>query len=222
MPTYTALVDRLGAIADEVPGAVIANSLGMEDMLLVHAAAEAGLTLGVLVLETGRLHEQTLALLDTAMARYAGLNWDVRSPDSQALARIIQTDGVNGFRRSVAARQACCQARKVIPLNQALAGYPGWITGQRRAQSLTREALGLRETDGHGRLKFNPLANWSLKQVRASIDALDIPINPLHDQHFPSIGCAPCTRAISAGEDVRAGRWWWEQPDSKECGLHPL
>ncbi len=222
MRLYTELVAELKRIAERVPGAPIANSLGMEDMLLVHAAASEGLNLSVLVLETGRLHEATLALLDTAMKRYGTLTWDVRSPDTQALSNIIQSDGINGFRHSVAARKACCNARKVLPLNQALAAHAGWITGQRREQSKTREALALHEVDGQGRDKFNPLAQWTLKDVRAAVEALGVPINPLHAQHYPSIGCEPCTRAISAGEDVRAGRWWWEQPESKECGLHPL
>lgn len=151
------------------------------------------------------------------------LDWVVQRPDSSVLDQYIDQYGVDGFYDSVQARKACCNARKVQPLGQALSGAQAWVTGQRASQSLTRAALSQREFDSaHQLVKFNPLAEWSTQAVWEYIKSNNVPYNPLHDQHYPSIGCQPCTRAIAAGEDLRAGRWWWENPESKECGLHPI
>ena len=201
---------------------VLANSLGLEDMLLLDVAAELDLQPTVLVLETGRLHAETLALLAEAQNRYDRLQWDVRQPDPWKVAEFARQFGIDGFRDSVQARKACCRVRKVDGLEAGLLGSQAWVTGQRREQAATRQELHIVEQDAEDRLKYNPLAAWSLSDVRAHIESRAVPYNPLHDQHYPSIGCQPCTRAIAAGEDIRAGRWWWEQPETKECGLHPI
>ncbi|MDQ8033357.1 MAG: phosphoadenylyl-sulfate reductase [Bordetella sp.] len=211
---------RLAGIAAEHPDAVLASSLAAEDMLLTHAIFGGGLPLGVFSLDTGRLHAETLAMIDTVRETY-GREIDVRRPDADAVAAHVAEHGKFAFYESVALRKACCQIRKVEPLKRALAGRSAWITGQRREQAATRGELPLAEHDPvFGLQKFNPLAAWSEADVWAAIRALGIPYNPLHDQGYPSIGCEPCTRAIRPGEDVRAGRWWWESSDSKECGLH--
>lgn len=210
------------AITAEFDDVVLANSLGAEDMVLLDSAWRAGVRPRVLVLETGRLHDETLSLLSKAMEAYP-LDWVVQRPDSSVLDQYIDQYGVDGFYDSVQARKACCNARKVQPLGQALSGAQAWVTGQRASQSLTRAALSQREFDSaHQLVKFNPLAEWSTQAVWEYIKSNNVPYNPLHDQHYPSIGCQPCTRAIAAGEDLRAGRWWWENPESKECGLHPI
>ena len=142
-------------------------------------------------------------------------------PEPAAVEQYVAGHGLNAFYDSVELRKECCRIRKVEPLNRALAGNKAWITGQRRAQSATRTELAVQEDDAaHGMTKFNPLADWSEEAVWDYIHSHQVPYNPLHDKGFPSIGCEPCTRAIEPGEDVRAGRWWWENPDSKECGLH--
>ncbi|MFC4277763.1 phosphoadenylyl-sulfate reductase [Achromobacter aloeverae] len=222
LPTrkWQALTLRLADIARRYPDAVLASSLAAEDMLLTHAILEGGSGLGIFTLDTGRLHAETLALLDVIEARY-GRRPDVFRPHEEAVREHVQAHGAYAFYESVALRKACCEIRKVEPLRRALAGRKAWITGQRRAQSATRADLPDEEQDTtFGLYKFNPLADWSEAEVWAAIRAFDIPYNPLHDQGYPSIGCEPCTRAIRPGEDVRAGRWWWESSDSKECGLH--
>ena len=143
------------------------------------------------------------------------------APAADAVERLVARDGVNGFRSSIAARNGCCDVRKVQPLRRALAGAGGWITGLRRGQSSGRTEVPFAEFDASfGVQKFNPIADWSIADLEAYIAANEVPINALHARGFPSIGCQPCTRAIAAGEDIRAGRWWWEQLDGKECGLH--
>jgi phosphoadenosine phosphosulfate reductase len=145
----------------------------------------------------------------------------VYCPDASTVEAYVRDQGINGFYRSVEQRKACCAIRKVEPLKRALAGRGAWITGLRAAQSTTRTALGLREQDAtFGLVKFNPLAEWSEAEVWAYLRIHNVPYNALHDQFYPSIGCAPCTRAVAVGEDIRAGRWWWEDPALKECGLH--
>jgi len=142
-------------------------------------------------------------------------------PEPAAVDSYVAQHGRNGFYDSVELRKECCRIRKIEPLNRALAGNTSWVTGQRRAQSVTRAALDVQEADpAHDMVKFNPLADWSEEDVWEYLRANQVPYNPLHDKGFPSIGCEPCTRAVEPGEDVRAGRWWWENPDSKECGLH--
>lgn len=211
---------RLADIQRRYPDAALASSLAAEDMVLTHAIYGAGLGLEVFTLDTGRLHAETLGVLDAVRERY-GHEVTVYRPDGDAVERHVAEHGAYAFYESVELRKACCQMRKVEPLKRALAGRGAWITGQRRAQSATRGELHLEEDDAtFGLYKFNPLAEWSEADVWGVIRALGIPYNPLHDQGYPSIGCEPCTRAICPGEDLRAGRWWWESSDSKECGLH--
>ncbi|WP_081954995.1 phosphoadenylyl-sulfate reductase [Achromobacter sp. RTa] len=214
------LNQRLSDIRRRYPDAALASSLAAEDMVLTHALYTAGSGLEVFTLDTGRLHAETLGVLDAVRERY-GREVTVCRPDAQAVERHVAEHGAYAFYESVDLRRACCQIRKVEPLKRALAGRGAWITGQRRAQSTTRGELPLEENDAvFGLHKFNPLAEWSEEEVWSVIRALGIPYNPLHDQGYPSIGCEPCTRAIRPGEDLRAGRWWWESSDSKECGLH--
>lgn len=211
---------RLADIQRRYPDAALASSLAAEDMVLTHAIYGAGPGLEVFTLDTGRLHAETLGVLDAVRERY-GREVIVYRPDGDAVERHVAEHGAYAFYESVELRKACCQIRKVEPLKRALAGRGAWITGQRRAQSATRGELHLEEDDAtFGLYKFNPLAEWSEADVWGVIRALGIPYNPLHDQGYPSIGCEPCTRAIRPGEDLRAGRWWWESSDSKECGLH--
>jgi len=214
------LVERLTQIQRRYPDAALASSLAAEDMVLTHAIYESGLDLEVFTLDTGRLHAETLGVLDAVRARY-GRDVAVYRPVAAAVEQHVAAHGAYAFYESVDLRKACCQIRKVEPLKRALAGRGAWITGQRRQQSTTRGELPLEEQDAtFGLYKFNPLAEWSEDDVWNLIRALGIPYNPLHDQGYPSIGCEPCTRAIRPGEDLRAGRWWWESSDSKECGLH--
>ena len=210
----------LGRIVTDFSPAVFASSLAAEDMVLTDMILRSALPIGIFTLETGRLHAETLGMLDTIKDRYA---YDIARfrPDPDAVAAYVAAHGLNGFYDSVELRKACCRIRKVDPLQRALEGNTAWVTGQRRAQSSTRTELAVQEMDvAHGITKFNPLADWSEDDVWHYIRTNDVPYNPLHDRGYPSIGCEPCTRAIEPGEDIRAGRWWWENPDSKECGLH--
>jgi phosphoadenosine phosphosulfate reductase len=210
----------LGRIATDFSPAVFASSLAAEDMVLTDMILRTGLPIGIFTLETGRLHAETLGMLDTIKEKYA---YEVTrfTPDPVAVEGYVQNYGLNGFYDSVELRKECCRIRKVDPLNRALEGNTAWVTGQRRSQSATRAELHVQETDiAHGMTKFNPLADWSEEDVWHYIRTHNVPYNPLHDRGYPSIGCEPCTRAIQPGEDVRAGRWWWENPESKECGLH--
>lgn len=212
----------LEKIAAEYTPAVFASSLAAEDMVLTDMILRAGLQeqIGIFTLETGRLHQETVGMLDRIKETYDYQVTPFR-PEPAAIEQYVQQNGLNAFYDSVEMRKECCRIRKIEPLNRALAGNKSWITGQRRAQSVTRAALDVQEDDAaHGMAKFNPLADWSEQDVWQYIRDHQVPYNPLHDQGYPSIGCQPCTRAIEPGEDVRAGRWWWENPDSKECGLH--
>ncbi len=210
----------LERIARDFTPAVFASSLAAEDMVLTDLILKAGLPIGIFSLDTGRLHPETLAVVDAVKARY-DYAITLYRPNAQAVDEYVAENGLNAFYDSIEMRRACCGIRKVEPLGRALAGKRAWVTGQRRAQSTTRAELAVEEIDAaHGMTKFNPLADWSEQDVWDYIRANDVPYNALHDQGFPSIGCAPCTRAVQPGEDVRAGRWWWENPDSKECGLH--
>ena len=210
----------LERIASEFSPAVFASSLAAEDMVLTDLILKAQLPIAIFSLETGRLHPETLAVLDAVKAKY-GYDVQLYRPQPEAVDAYVAQNGRDAFYNSIEMRRECCRIRKVEPLGRALAGNKAWITGQRRAQSSTRSDLSIQEDDlAHGMFKFNPLADWSEEDVWNYIRANDVPYNALHDQGYPSIGCAPCTRAVEPGEDVRAGRWWWENPESKECGLH--
>lgn len=210
----------LHRIAQEFMPAVFASSLAAEDMVLTDLILRDKLNITIFSLETGRLHAETLGVLDKIQQRY---NYTVTlfKPEQSAVDEYVKANGLDAFYNSVEMRKECCRIRKVEPLNRALAGNKAWITGQRKAQSTTRTALEIQEDDvAHGMTKFNPLADWSEDDVWHYIRQNDVPYNPLHDHGYPSIGCQPCTRAIEPSEDIRAGRWWWENPESKECGLH--
>ena len=223
-PDYDGLVAATRAtlerIASDHTPAVFASSLAAEDMVLTDLILRAKLPIRIFTLETGRLHKETLGMLERIREVY-GYEVEPYRPDTAAVDAYVQQNGLNAFYDSVEMRKECCRIRKVDPLNRALAGQRAWITGQRRAQSATRVELHVQEDDAaHGMAKFNPLADWSEEDVWHYIRSNEVPYNPLHDRGYPSIGCEPCTRAIQPGEDVRAGRWWWENPESKECGLH--
>ena len=200
--------------------AAFASSLGAEDMVITDAILRRGLDIEIFTLDTGRLHADTLGLIGAIRERYRREIRVVR-PDPDAVAQYVAAHGRDAFYDSVELRKRCCEIRKVDPLKRALAGKACWITGQRRDQSLTRAALALQEHDAaHGLAKFNPLVDWSEREVWQYIGEYGVPYNPLHDQGYRSIGCAPCTRPTLPTEDVRAGRWWWETPEARECGLH--
>ncbi len=210
----------LGEIARDFAPAALANSLGVEDMVLTDIIAREQLDIEIFSLDTGRLHAETYALMQAIDERY-GIRLKLYYPQHQALEAYTREQGINAFYRSLELRRGCCAIRKVEPLGRALASKRAWITGMRAQQTVSRAELPLRQWDeAHGLEKFNPLAQWNEEQVWAYVREHQVPYNALHDQHYPSIGCAPCTRAISKGEDIRAGRWWWEDAQSKECGLH--
>lgn len=203
------------------PSAAFATSFGAEDMVLLDLIDRLGLQVDAFTLDTGRLHEETYALMARARERYPRTPVRVLFPDAERIERWVAANGINAFRDSVALRKECCGIRKLEPLARALRGRDLWITGLRREQSPTRSAVGTLERDeANGLMKLNPLADWSSAEVAAYVAARQVPVNALHAQGFPSIGCAPCTRAVAPGEDERAGRWWWEQPMQRECGLH--
>ena len=208
----SAAVDHAGRI-------VLATSLGAEDMVLTDLVARHRLDIAIGTLETGRLHPQTVALIPRIEERY-GLQVEVYRPQHEAVVHFVRQHGEDAMYDSIALRKACCNVRKMEPLSRMLASRDAWISGLRRAQSNTRAVVPFRETDDHGRTKFSPLADWSWADVWHYIQRHDVPYNPLHDEFMPSIGCAPCTRAIAVGEDFRSGRWWWEDEAQKECGLH--
>jgi len=199
----------------------LACSFGAEDVVLIDLITKIAPDARIFVLDTGRLHQETYEVMESCRVKY-GIGFETYFPDTSKVEQLLSTKGPNSFYLSVENRKECCEIRKVEPLNRALAGKQAWITGLRRAQAVTRTKLPKVEMDfAHGGIfKLNPLAEWTEDQVWAYIRANDVPYNALHDKGFPSIGCAPCTRAIQAGEDVRAGRWWWETPEQKECGLH--
>ena len=219
--TKTAAVQaRLAEIAGNWSPAVFANSLGAEDMVLTDLIVKSGLPIEIFSLDTGRLPLETYDLMAKVQAHY-GLKLTVYFPQSAQVENYVRANGINAFYESIELRKGCCYARKVEPLKRALSGKKAWITGLRAQQAATRVGLPFQEFDeGNGLEKFNPLSDWSEKEVWAYIKAHGVPYNALHEKFYPSIGCAPCTRAVAMGEDIRAGRWWWENPDSKECGLH--
>jgi phosphoadenosine phosphosulfate reductase len=196
-----------------------ACSFGAEDMVLLDVIANHARKIQVFTLDTGRLPEETHALLETVRDKYPIV---IRTyfPDAAAVEAWVEQNGPNAFYKSVSQRQQCCHIRKVEPLRRALAGKKSWITGLRREQSTARQTLELEAwDDANGLIKINPLLEWTNDEVWDYIRTHNVPYNALHDSGYPSIGCAPCTRAVQPGEDIRAGRWWWEET-SKECGLH--
>ena len=214
------LISRLQGLQDTNSPSAFACSFGAEDMVLLDAIARYGPKIEVFTLDTGRLPEETHALLDAVRERYS-VRIRIYFPESAAVESWVAQNGPNAFYRSVAQRLQCCHIRKVEPLQRALAGKKSWITGLRREQSASRQGLEI-ETwdDANGLIKVNPLLDWSTEDVWSYIKTNDVPYNALHDRGYPSIGCAPCTRAVAPGEDLRSGRWWWEQASQKECGLH--
>lgn len=210
----------LRRIAEAHPTAAIATSLQAEDAILVDIAARAGLAIDLVMLDTGRLDPETLEAKAAVEARYRR-RIIVHAPDRDEVKAWINRNGADGFYDSATMRHECCAIRKVRPLARALAGRTAWVTGQRRAQVASRAHLPEQEFDSvHAIDKFNPLASWSTEDVWAYVARHDVPVNALYLRGYASIGCAPCTRAIRTHEDARAGRWWWEQNETKECGLH--
>jgi len=199
----------------------IASSFGVEDVALIHFASQLPTPPRVFMLDTGRLHQETYDVVDRIRTRYR-LPIEVYYPETVSLQSLVTSVGPNSFYDSIEARKDCCHVRKVEPLSRALADVDAWVTGLRREQSVTRAdaAIFERDTSHGGILKLNPLRAWSESDVWGLVRSEHVPYNALHDRGFPSIGCAPCTRAIADGEDVRAGRWWWENPELRECGLH--
>jgi len=213
------LIENLRRIERTQSPTAFACSFGAEDMVLLDAIAKSARRIEVFTLDTGRLPEETHALLETVRNKYP-IAIRTYFPDAIAVQTWVEQNGPNGFYRSVAQRQQCCHIRKVEPLKRALVGKKSWITGLRREQSAARQTLELEAWDeANGLLKINPLLDWTTEDVWAYVRTNDVPYNALHDRAYPSIGCAPCTRAVHPGEDSRAGRWWWES-SSKECGLH--
>jgi phosphoadenosine phosphosulfate reductase len=202
--------DRLG----------FSTSLGAEDQVITQLIAGIDPGVNIFTLDTGRMFPETYDILDLTRQRYK-VNITVFFPDSQAVENMVNKKGINLFYESIENRKLCCQIRKIEPLKRALKDIDFWISGLRREQSVTREELSLIEWDKlNQKIKINPLIDWKLQDLWDYIHQNNIPYNPLHDKGFPSIGCQPCTRAVEEGEDIRAGRWWWENPDMKECGLH--
>ncbi len=197
-----------------------ASSMGAEDQVLTEMIASIDKQTRILTLDTGRMFPETYEAIERTNARFK-INIEVLFPERHQVEEMVKEKGINLFYESIENRKQCCHIRKMEPLKRALQGLDVWISGLRRSQSITREKLEFLEWDeNNGMIKLNPLIDWNEEQVWAYIEAKNIPYNKLHDQGFPSIGCQPCTRAIESGEDVRAGRWWWENPEHKECGLH--
>ncbi|NOU48789.1 MAG: phosphoadenylyl-sulfate reductase [Bacteroidales bacterium] len=197
-----------------------ASSLGFEDQILTHCIARFVPEIGIFTLDTGRLFPETYDLIDRTKARYK-IDIRIYFPDRDMTENMVNSRGINLFYESIENRKLCCNVRKTQSLKRALIGLDAWVTGLRREQSVTRQDMNIVEFDEVNQLyKVNPLLNWTEENVMVFVQENNIPYNILHDTGFPSIGCQPCTRAITEGEDIRAGRWWWEMPDQKECGLH--
>jgi phosphoadenosine phosphosulfate reductase len=217
----------LSRVARDHAPAVFTTSFGAEDMVLFDLiaggdddAVRAMKPIGIATLDTGRLPDETYQVWQQSVARYRR-KVEPYFPEAPAVEQFVRVHGINAFYDSVAERKACCHIRKVEPLARALAGKKAWITGLRRAQAASRADLAAEAHDAErDLLKVSPLADWSEADVWDYLKARDVPVNALHARGYPSIGCAPCTRAVAPGEDIRAGRWWWEQADAKECGLH--
>ena len=199
----------------------LACSFSVEDVVIIDIAAKSGLAPGIFALDTGRLNEETYEAAEAVVSRYR-VKIDWQFPDREAVERLEREKGLFSFRESLDNRHECCTIRKVEPLSRALKELAGWVTGMRRQQGITRNDLQAIERDelNGGLLKINPLIEWDEERVRAYSTERNLPVNRLFREGYRSIGCAPCTRAVKPGEDARAGRWWWENPENKECGLH--
>jgi len=203
-----------------LPGkAVFASSLGAEDQVIFDMISRLGLDIPVFTLDTGRLFKETYELIEATQEKY-GRQIKIYFPQAEAVQAMVEEEGVNLFRKGVDQRKRCCQVRKLEPLSRALAGYQAWICGLRRDQAESRSTAEVVGLDANGRTKINPLASWTDDVVWNYIKVHDVPYNALHDRGFLSIGCACCTRAVEPGESARSGRWWWEEDEHKECGLH--
>ncbi|MBL1433482.1 MAG: phosphoadenylyl-sulfate reductase [Gammaproteobacteria bacterium] len=213
-------VTVLKKIADDYSPATFANSFGAEDMVLTDLINQHNIDIGIFSLDTGRLPAETYELMQK-VSEYYSKPVITYFPKTEAVEEYVRTNGLNAFYKSVELRKSCCFMRKIEPLRRAIADKKAWVTGLRREQAVTRTELPISEWDADNSLqKFSPLAEWTEPEVWQYLRENKVPYNKLHDKNYPSIGCAPCTRATSAGEDIRAGRWWWENPESKECGLH--
>ncbi len=199
----------------------IASSFGLEDVVIIHLATMISKKPKVFFLDTGRLHSETYQVIDKIQKKYS-IDLEIYFPDLYDVEKLVKEKGFFSFYESIENRKECCYIRKVKPLQRALKNIEGWITGLRQEQGITRKNIMPFELDiENGNLiKINPLFNWGLESIWTFIKIYKIPYNSLHDKNFPSIGCEPCTRAIKPGEDIRSGRWWWESPEHKECGLH--
>ncbi|MBU3628188.1 phosphoadenylyl-sulfate reductase [Polynucleobacter sp. AP-Reno-20A-A9] len=214
------LQQRLVDISERFSDVRFATSLAAEDMVITDAISKTAANVKLFTLATGRLHQETVDMVKTTEDRY-GVYIEKVYPQESDVQAFIDQYGMNGFYDGEEPKKACCGARKIKPLNAALLGADAWITGQRREQSTTRTELNLEELDdARGIAKFNPLFDWAEADIWAYIKQENVPIHPLHLKGYPSIGCEPCTRRVKKDEDIRAGRWWWLQSDSKECGLH--
>lgn len=215
------LQQRLQQIADQHQQVKFAHSLAVEDMVIMDVLSKLNTNVTIFTLDTGRLNQETLDFLHSLQQTYPDLPVVRYQPDQQQITEYIQQYGKNGFYDSVASRKQCCYIRKVIPLNQALQDADAWLTGQRQSQSVTRQSLEFAEWDHTRQIaKYNPIFDWSEQDVWTYILQFNLPFNALYQQGYPSIGCEPCTRPVKQGEEIRAGRWWWENQASKECGLH--
>lgn len=213
-------IDLIKYILENHKNVALSSSLGAEDQVLTDMIFKIDKNSKVFTLDTGRLHSETYKVMDETNLKY-GVKLEVFFPKFEDVEKLYLTQGVNGHFESIDNRKNCCNIRKIEPLKRALKGVDIWITGLRASQSVTRTNLPIIEWDENFKvIKLNPLINWSEDDVWEYIKANKVPYNKLHDQGYPSIGCEPCTRAIKAGEDIRAGRWWWEDPEHKECGLH--
>lgn len=210
----------LKAASEKHLGTIVqSTSLGVEGMVLTDMIARHQLPIAIGTLDTGKLHPQTVELISRIEDRYA-VDVEVYEPAQEAVIQFVRKNGENAMYESVDLRNGCCAVRKIEPMSRMMAGRTAWVTGLRREQSDNRSEVSFHDVDKDGREKVIPLADWSWADVWQYVATYDVPYNPLHDEFFPSIGCAPCTRAIAVGEDFRAGRWWWEEEGFKECGLH--
>ena len=214
-------IELLRYFLEEFKGKIaLASSLGLEDQVLTQMVCTLDKNVNIFTLDTGRLFPETYDLIHRTNQKY-GIQMQVYFPEAFQVEDMVRTKGINLFYNSIEDRKTCCRIRKIDPLRRAFSGLDVWICGLRREQSVTRsEMLPIEWDEANGLIKLNPLIDWTEERVRNYIKEHKIPYNPLHDRDFPSIGCQPCTRAILPGEDLRAGRWWWENPDQKECGLH--